>query len=230
MFTKTFLVSDKYFPKPAINLLPEWYKKTKSYYGKDGNVNFSFAEKMSSRTIKKCMPVVDSLSTGYIIETYCDILVQRNKEGKIFYSVSEEFPRVEEHPVIQAPYHPEMNNNAYPKIINPWSIKTPPGYSCFFIPPVHSSNKYFKVLEGVVDTDKYISPINFPFVLNDVNFEGVIPAGTPVVQIIPFKRDTWKSTAGNEKTINLIKEYQILLVSKFLNRYKQLSWTKKEYR
>jgi len=25
------------------------------------------------------------------------------------------------------------------------------------------------------------------------NFEGLIPKGTPVIQVIPFKRDNWKS-------------------------------------
>jgi hypothetical protein len=35
-------------------------------------------------------------------------------------------------------------------------------------------------------------PVLFPFMMKN-NFSGVVPAGTPVVQIVPFKRDDWKS-------------------------------------
>ena len=32
--------------------------------------------------------------------------------------------------------------------------------------------------------------INFPFVWNEPNFKGIVPAGTPLMQVIPIKRDT----------------------------------------
>ena len=36
----------------------------------------------------------------------------------------------------KCPYH-KVNNetNGYLKVMNPWTIKTPPGYSCLFLPP-----------------------------------------------------------------------------------------------
>jgi hypothetical protein len=79
-----------------------------------------------------------------------------------------------------------------------------------------------------VDTDTYNGGINFPFVLNDPTFEGLIPAGTPMVQVIPFKRDSWKSTI--DLSTDSIMKSERLLATKFYDRYKKLFWSKKEYK
>jgi hypothetical protein len=85
-------------------------------------------------------------------------------------------------------------------------------------------------LPGVVDTDEYIAPVNFPFVLNDINFEGLIPAGTPMAQVIPFKRDSWKMVFGDEeKTIDQSKVAN-LIKTKFFDAYKNSYRKTKEYK
>jgi hypothetical protein len=195
-FTKMIdVVSDEYTPRPASKNIPEWFKKTKPYLNENNtqgvNVNLQPEE-----SIKKCVPVLDALSSGYIIPTYTDLWIKKDENGNIIYATAGDI-NIEFHPIIQAPYHPKMNHHPYPKWNNPWSIKTPKGYSCLFIPPVHGGNKYFTILEGVVDTDIYTAPVLFPFVLNDTNFEGLIPAGTPMVQVIPIKRDNWKMQMGD---------------------------------
>jgi hypothetical protein len=134
------------------------------------------------------------------------------------------------HVIGQAPYHPNMNNFPYPKFTNPWSIKTPPGWSCLFLPPVHSSNSFFTILEGFVDTDRYTAPVNFPFVLKSVDFEGLIPAGTPMVQVIPIKRENWKMSLGDQSNIDESDSVTKKLSSKMFDRYKTIWWNKKEYR
>jgi hypothetical protein len=123
-----------------------------------------------------------------------------------------------------------MNQHPYPKWINPWSIETPKGYSCLFIPPVHGGNEYFQIAEGIVDTDRYTSPVNFPFVLKDTEFTGLIPAGTPMVQIIPFKRDSWKQELGSEINEKKSTETTRLLSSQFYDRYKKMFWTSKSFK
>ena len=229
VFTKTFSVPDKYFPKPSSGYLPKWYKKTQSYMTGKKEIVIKGSEFAISETIKKCIPVFDALTAGYMITTYCDLYIKKNELGEIIYITPSDVD-IQFHPVEQAPYHPDMNQMPYPKWINPWSIKTPPGYSCFFVSPVHSSNKYFKILEGVVDTDKYTAPVNFPFVLNDVNFEGVIPAGTPMVQIIPFKRENWISRVGSKKELKEQQDVFELLKSTLFDRYKTRFWSRKNYK
>lgn len=146
IFTKTLPVSDEYFPKPASTLLPEWYKKTKSYLDDKKEPNFVNA---TTATIKKCLPVFDAITGGYIIPTYTDLWIKKTEGNEIHYLTSGEID-IQFHSTPQAPYHPFMNQHPYPKWINPWSIETPKGYSCLFIPPVHGGNEYFQIAEGIV--------------------------------------------------------------------------------
>ena len=56
--------------------------------------------------------------------------------------------------------------------------------------------KRFKVLDGVVDTDTYYNNINFPFIWTGGSGEFVIPKGTPLVQVIPFRRESSEFSVG----------------------------------
>jgi hypothetical protein len=220
-------VSDTFAPKQMSKNLPEWYKSLYSYFGTDNkkvlDKNFDIPS-----SIKRCIPVLDVLSAGYLIPTYCDIWVRKSEDGKIYYKSA--IPNaIEFHPTEQAPNHPYMNQHPYPKFINSWSIETPKGYSCLFLPPVHGGNTFFQILEGFVDTDKYNNPVNFPFVLKDVNFEGLIPAGTPLAQVIPIKRDNWEMSFGNQNNIKNIVDHSNLIRSGFFDNYKKRFWSKKVY-
>ena len=63
--------------------------------------------------------------------------------------------------------------------------------------------------------------------LSDINFRGLIPAGTPLAQVIPFKRDIWKSYVGYDKKEIYKQERQ--LYSVFFDAYKKMFWDKKQY-
>jgi len=88
----------------------------------------------------------------------------------------------------------------------------------------------FTILPGIVDTDTYSAPVNFPMVINDPNFEGLISQGTPIAQVIPFKREDWQMEIGSEK--ELIEQNSVTqkLQTKFFDRYKQMFWSRKEYK
>lgn len=217
---------DFFPPKPAIKEVPEWYKNTSEYISNIGRVITN--ENETPHTIKKCMPVFDAITAGYILYTQVDIQITQ-RDGLPYYHWPSQ-NAIEFHPISQAELHPKRNEAPYPKFINPYTISTPPGYSTLFLPPLHNPNKVFTVLEGFVDTDKYKATVNFPFVLNDVKWEGIIEAGTPMVQVIPIKRDSWKYKIGSEKER---KEnelmYQKLKVFLF-NSYKKQFWSRKDYR
>lgn len=226
IFTELFSVSKEYFPVPASKNLPEWYKKTDSYIG---SKSFKPFDGNGNQTIKKCMPVFDALLSGYIIKTYVDVYVTLTEDNVSYFNWPMYNP-ISFHPIDQAPLHPGMNTRPFPKWNNPWSIKTPPGYSCLFIDPMHNPNGIFTIMAGVVDTDSYINPVNFPFTLNSPNFEGIIPAGTPICQVIPFKRDSFNMKIGGEKNIKDINRLNNTFRNKWLNNYKLKFWTKKEYK
>lgn len=215
---------DFFPPKPALSQIPDWYKNTPEYINENGK---KFINNFNPHTIKKCMPVFDAMTSGYILYTQVDIQVYQ-QEGVPFYTWPSQ-NAISFHPIEQAPLHPAKNELAYPKWNNPYTIVTPPGYSVLCTQPFHRSS-VFTVLPGIVDTDTYNLPISFPFVLNDTKWEGIIPAGTPMAQVIPFKRDSWKHTIGSDKE----RMKQGLLENKLktilFNSYKKQFWNKKEYK
>jgi hypothetical protein len=241
IFTKMTDVSEEYTPKPAAKLIPDWYKDMESYRGGiKGPMGFG---QSTTATMKRCMPIFDAMTSGYIITTYVDVFVTQRQEidsetneptGKAmpWYEWAL-FEPLNFHAPYQAPNHymrDGLSNEAYyPKWMNPWAIKTPPGYSCLFLPPLHRDIP-FTILSGVVDTDKYTSPINFPFALNDWGFEGLIPAGTPMAHVIPFKRESWNMSFGNEEDARQGHKELLSIRSRFFDGYKSQYRQTKEYK
>jgi hypothetical protein len=150
-------------------------------------------------------------------------------DGEIVYKspLPQHFTVIDMHPRKQGYLHPNAMEHPYPKWMNPWSIKTPKGYSTLFIPPAHNPNPWFVALEGFVDTDKYNAPVNFPFVLKNPGAECLIPAGTPIVQAIPIKRDEWISELSDDKLQS--DESTKFLSATFFDRYKKKFWERKSY-
>lgn len=210
-------------PKPASKVIPEWYKNTNSYTNNEKKPTGAGG---TSATVKRCMPVFDALVSGYIIESPADVYVSI-KDGGQWFEWSD-FGLITFHPVEQALEHPAKNGFPYPKWTNPWAISTPKGYSTLFVQPFHRKS-VFTILPGIVDTDQYTPTVNFPFVINDPTFEGLIPKGTPIAQVIPFKRDSWTMKLGNKKELEAQAKIAKKLQSKFFDRYKSMFWTKKEY-
>jgi len=215
---------DFYPPTPASKNIPQWYKEMLEYENnKKGVIDVS-----GTSTIKKCLPIWDAMTAGYILYTQTDVWITQ-VDGHPYYNWSSE-GAIKFHSLSQADKHPVSNGNPYPKWISPYGIKTESGYSCLFLPPMHNPNKWFTVFPGVVDTDSYTNNVHFPFTLNDSKFEGLIPAGTPMVQVIPFKRESFKLSFGGKKELKEMELVQKQLISKYFNRYKNMFWHRKEYK
>jgi hypothetical protein len=225
-FTNTAKIPEEYAPKPATASVPDWYKNLESYVGEEKKPN---GNGNTSATIKRCMPVFDAITNGYILYTYTDVWISQKDEMPWYEWPS--FGPIEFHPVEQAPNHPNRNGHqaSYPKWINPWSIQTPPGYSTLFVQPFHRES-VFTILPGVVDTDQYNAPVNFPFVLNDIKYEGLIPAGTPMAQVIPFKRESWEMNIGTQEDFDKQNKTTIRLRTRFFDSYKSQFRQPKEYK
>jgi len=206
-------------PKLASKNIPDWYKKTEAY-----NEDFP----VPRGTIKKCMPIFDIITSGYILYTQVDVRVSKGLDGNPFYKWPSTDP-IDFHPVLQAPLHPANNGAPYPKWINPYGIKTPPGYSSLFIQPSHRES-LFTIFPGIVDTDTYTAPVHFPFVLNNLSWEGLIPAGTPIAQVIPIKRNSWIHELGSDKDKKEIDMIIDKIKVLFHNNYKNFFWKRKEYK
>ena len=215
---------DFFPPKPAVKEVPDWYRDTPEYLGGQGR---KITNEGTPHSIKKCVPVFDALTAGYIIYTQVDVQVSQIENLPFYWWRDQD--AIEFHPVEQAPLHPARNGAPYPKWRNPYAITTPPGYSILFTQPMHRES-VFTIFEGIVDTDQYKAPVNFPFVLKDTKWEGIIPAGTPMAQVIPFKRESWEHKIGSDK--ERIEQDRITrkLKTLFFNSYKRQFWSRKEYK
>ena len=221
----------KYHPYPCKNNIPEWLKNMDNYSSgkKEILIGDPFDTKLTNATVKKCIPVFDVITSGYIIPTSSDLYVS-NKDGNLYYQWPNE-QIVGFHSTEQLGKHPYMNNTKeiLPRYINNWGITTPPGYSCLFIPPTHRES-VISILEAIVDTDTFSQPVSFPFKFNTWGWTGLIPAGTPLVQVIPFKRDNFSmEISENEKDKIKIQKIYSELRSVFNNGYKNNFWSKKQY-
>lgn len=223
IFSNIYDDNDYLQPVAARNLLPEWYKNTESYMG-GGKI--PHPGNNTHGTIKKCIPVFDALTSGYLILSPADVWVTRDKDKVPFFRWKEN-TTLSFHPVEQAEKHPENKGHAFLKWENPWLIQTPKGYSCIILHPVHRDLP-FRILEGVVDTDTYYAPIKFVFVLKDNDWEGLIPAGTPIAQVIPFKRQKYKMEVKAKSDARLAASIKRINAS-FYNAYKSLFWQRKDY-
>jgi hypothetical protein len=219
---------------PASANIPKWYSSLPLEMGKEKRF---FKEGTENSTIRRCVPFLDAITAGYIVPLPYDIFVTREKfvseKGEEldlpFYSSNG--PGVNFHSPEQAKDHPmNKKNKPIAKIMSPWSVKTPSGYSCAFLPPLNGKESPIEIMSGIVDTDKYDNPVNFPFNLIDENFEGLIPAGTPVAQVIPFKRESWKMKFGSEEDFAESRITFSKLKMKIFDSYRSQFWSKKEFR
>lgn len=215
-------------PKPASDYVPEWYKQAKPYTDISGK-KAPTLDGTPHSTVKRCMPLWDMMTAGYIIETPYDIYVRQTPDGPYFQWG--EMQAIAFQSMEQAQNHPYFREINYAvRIVHPWSIKTPKGWSVMIMEPQHHEPSPIVAASGIVDTDSFSIPFNMFLKLRDPKFEGMIPAGTPFVQVIPFKRDSWKSELGTEAHKKKYESDLRKFGTVFFDRYKKFWWTKKEYK
>jgi hypothetical protein len=215
----------------ATQAIPEWYKKSPQKI--KGLENFSLIPTnplTTTSTYKKCSPFLDALTNGYIFYLSQDIEVIRKEDGSPFILWrNPEIEPISWHDNFQweGLHYPENCYDFVYKWKNSLILKTPRKYSTLFTHPHNRFDLPFYTLSGIVDTDKHVGPVQFPFFIKN-NFTGIIEAGTPVAQITFFKRESWFRTISKNKQKN-IKIGQFNFLAKIDRSYKNLFWQKKEY-
>lgn len=209
-------VPEAFYPTPAKMAIPEWIKNLHPYYNNNGK---------EGSTAKRCLPLLDAVMFGYTIYTTADIRITQNPNG-----TSYEWPHglgINFHDGRQIETH-KKTNYEIPKWMNPWAIKTPPGYSILFVEPLNSDNNTISIFSGVVDSDKYVAQTNLPFILSDSKFQGIIEAGTPIAQVIPFRRESWSMKIERGQNSE-IEESNEMIARKFKNSYRFFFRAKKSF-
>ena len=193
-------------PILAKSISPDWWKNAKVAMHVKG---------LFTKTIRSCPAMDDWLKSGWYITANRDIEVLMYEEQSATRELKEDGDRFP--PYISSPSHPThqvlgsfeyLGENAPVKdafkMRNPWNIKTPPGYSCFYLDPFLFQNEYFATWQGIIDTDKFNTNQDNSQIIfyPKVNHSFTIKKGTPMCQIIPYKRDTWTATYQLRSTKN----------------------------
>jgi len=231
------------FPTPVKLNIPKWFKEMK--------------HTVEARNVKGCIPFLDSLTTGYLLKVPQDIVIYHGHEEKIndklqkvskqhnsfinFYGAQTSLNlnynnETSLQSIEQAKGWPDLTkkNQGGPihKIINPWLIKTPPGYSSLFLPVLNNNQEKFEIIPGIVDTDIYDQEVNFPILLSGfdkVPIDYMIKRGTPYCQVIPFKRDAWKMKITGRSSEEM-RWTHFIFNNSVIDVYKRFFWRKKSFK
>ena len=205
-------------PVSAVKAAPDYFKSVKPQTNSDPGTS----------TVKRCLPFLDALSAGFIIPMWSDVWVfAKNGELQIDFPVGTSLDAtLGQHGPEQIPNHPlskKPYGNTPLKWINPWVVKTDPGISCLFTSPLNHLETRFKILDGVVDTDTYYNNINFPFIWSGGDGEFLIERGTPLVQVIPFRRETFELEVS-VTDLDEVEKHSAIIGTKFKNAYREEFW------
>lgn len=211
-------------PLPAKKFIPEWYKDSEMVL-LDENGN-------ESSGLKRCIPFLDSMLSGYMLVTPFDIFVGAKEDGTLSITwngpeahggfiaertkdLGEKMPRPPGH----WPNHLAFRTT--------WGAKTPRGWSLLITTPLNRHDLPWTLTSGIMDSDKYSTSGNLPFFMKK-DFSGMIPAGTPIAQLIPIKRSAWNFIM-NDRGIRYLDDLQGSTVRSPGKSYKKLFWQRKDY-
>lgn len=223
-------------PVPAKKMIPEWYRKAESSFIEEGQ---------ELAGLKKCMPFMDTMVSGYFLTFPVNVYVNE-KEGskdsvsKLFNNTDTELTLrwdgpdtfsnfISERPKTLGSTMPRPPGH-YPNHLiftGSWSIKTPRGWSVLMMPPLNRHDLPFTASSGIIDSDKFISSGNIPFFMKR-GFSGVIEAGTPFVQLIPIKRAEW-AMSTNDPSLRDQSVRESFEIQEKETAYKRKSWIRKKY-
>lgn len=226
-------------PEPMKKVLPPWYKDLSlSILGKKFNaVDLNLDGSRTVRTVKKCPPIADFLTSGYCLKIPTEIYIslkfdKTDKSCGFQYRVpvnqAEEV--ISFHPHSQMPIMIDGYARPYVKFYSGWRVQTPPGYSLLIYPNTFQFEDRFTMFPGIVDTDELdimTGCIGYFNGQTDMDFK--IDPGTPFITVFPFKREEWKMSI-EEKVYDQSKGKFSLLSKVYMEgAYKKFMRSKKSF-
>jgi hypothetical protein len=141
--------------------------------------------------LKRCPPFLEAMTAGYLIPlpAYLDLEMDNAGELKAYC----------QHQIVSGHFAAQYEGSPFEdrrviKFHNPWIIVTPPEYVCFITAPINRFELPFAALSGIVETGRYYKEVLLPMVCLMQPGQRIAAAkGTPMIQVIPIRRDAWTS-------------------------------------
>lgn len=181
----------------------------------------------------RCPGMHDYTQEGYLILAHADIHIKANSVGCSIRLEGQHDQQLQPQPmdfgVIDGMCKIEGVPNQVTKIPLPYGIYMEPGHSAHLLPPLMHGVDYLDkiyIYPGTVDYDKFHVANVIITVLKPCEF--VIPAGTPLLHVLPFKRISYHGVTGPATK----KEYAKLkfgFPSRITGFYRKMFHSKKVY-
>jgi len=219
----------EYQPAPAAEHLPDWFKKLNSV-----EVPSKFL------TAQSCRGIYDVMTSGYLVFWPIDVTISKDENNKLFMKQTGrddmEIERGLFHPHthLQLGHYPDANLSAQKfgveKVGLPYKMKTSKKTSLMMIQPPYRPELKTEVMPGIIDTDKFYSPLNVLFTIKPVDFtkDIKISAGTPLAQLVPFVRSEWKIKYNKlDEQLDQTTQENLMFINK---HYQKKLWTRKVFK
>lgn len=191
-------------------------------------------------TVKNCPAVEDAAYSGYMIYLPSDVFIDTTKEYPIVefknFGLNEEefknsFVYEDVELTLMKGYGALEDFVPFPfRWQSFWGVKTDDGYSSMFVHPFHRTDLPYTVATAIVDTDRFTTRLPYSFFIKK-GFCGEVKKGTPMMQVIPFKREEWHSKIIDAPSQQQIEEeYGPVIRRETTNVYKKFYWKRKKYR
>jgi hypothetical protein len=189
-------------PVPAKKIIPQWYKEIPSEIHQSTAYEMVKTGDKTPFSIKRCIPVLDFLTSGYVLRNQSEILLScdddQNQHIWWYTNAPKDTQFVGFHPHQQCPININNSKKSYFKLSIGYRIITPPGYSCLFYQSPYFMEERFTLFPGIVDTDTYDNEVLFPGYIHAKKADLTIEVGTPLMWVFPFKRENWTSNFKTE--------------------------------
>lgn len=144
-----------------------------------------------SLTVSGCPAIRDFYETGYVVRAWSDILITKSKYGELTVQTPSEISAPCE--FLETKYmFPNNNHFSCPviRLVSKIEMKTSKGISMLQLSCLDGYPE-IKIFEGYVPTDVYPIELKVPFTIIGDFEEIFIPYGTPLLRLIPMKRESF---------------------------------------
>lgn len=168
----------------SVSRLPTWFRKLPKFKG----------------SMRGCAGIMDYMSLGITIPMWTNASFKKVENGwevdcdryepennKQVFGITS-FPYESSGACPMTERREQGDFMGYPKFTTPYHVITAPGYSTLLLGIAHEPNKNYHVVNGLVHTDFYHEMNMVVNVFGNQSFN--IKYGTPMMQLIPFKRDS----------------------------------------
>jgi hypothetical protein len=211
-------------PVSASECMPDWYKKLPRYV----NNSDKPIKALGVKDLKMCVPFRDAMITGYMILLPADIevCISANNDVDVFCNPQLTFEIVHKRGVLteQNQGFGMPNPIGTVPIMFAWSalfgISTSKVDCVLVTHPLNRNDLPFVTTSGIIDSGFFKMSGNIPFFIKE-GFSGVIPKGTPIAQVIPFKRESWtsKHLRSDRKAYSLFMTLRDTYLEGFYSRF-----------